>query len=243
VKLTLAEDAPAPLGEWAIGALTWTGGGHVVRSPIAVEPVAVSAPGEVHADASASGSESFEIVLGSLQPLAMSVSGLVGVDPIDDSVTTGEFDINNPVVDADTKRYQVVVPAGTQAARFSLDSADDTADLDLFVYLNGEFVDLSASGAADEQVTLLGPAAGTYDVYVNGFTTPGGSTSYGLANFVLAPVDANNLTVSPNPVPPPANLGDPSTVTASWTGLNPALRYFGAITYSGSDAITFVSIG
>ena len=243
VRFTLSSDDPAPLGEWAIGALTWTGGGHAVRSPIAVEPVAVSAPDEVHGDASASGSEDFDIVLGSLQPLAMSVSGLVGVDPIDDSVTSGEFDINNPVADADTKTYKVVVPAGTKAARFSLDAADDTADLDLFVYLNGAFVDLSASGAADEQVTLLAPAAGTYDVFVNGFTTPGGSTSYGLANFVLPPVDAGNLTLSPNPVPPPATLGDTSTVTATWSGLNPALRYFGAINYAGSDVITFVSVG
>ena len=39
------------------------------------------------------------------------------------------------------------------------DAADDTADLDLFVYRDGELVDLSASGAADEQVTMLAPAA------------------------------------------------------------------------------------
>jgi subtilisin family serine protease len=243
VQFTLAEDDPAPLGNWAIGALTWVGGGHVVRSPIALEPVAVSAPSEVHADASASGSEEFDIVLGSLEPLALSVSGLVGVDPIDDSVTTGAFDINNPVVDADTKLYQVTVPADTKAARFSLDSVDDTADLDLFVYLDGDFVDLSASGAADEQVTLLNPAEGTYDVYVNGFATPGGSTAYGLANFVVPPTDAGNLTLSPNPVPPQATLGEPSTVTATWAGLDPALRYFGVISYAGADTVTFFSIG
>ena len=214
VQFVLAEEAPAPIGAWAIGSLTWTDGSHVVRSPVAVEPVAVSAPDEVHADASASGSEDFDITLGSNEPLAISVSGLVGVTPIADSVTVGEFDINNPVVDADTKKYTVNVPVGTKAARFSLDSGDDTADLDLFVYKDGEFVDLSASGAADEQVTLDNPADGDYDVYVNGFTTPGGSTSYGLANFVVGPADAGNLTLSPNPVPPPATLGDPSTVTA-----------------------------
>ena len=186
VKFTLAAVDPAPIGDWAFGSLTWNGGGHAVRSPIALEPVAVSAPTEVHGDASASGSKTFQIVQGSMAPLAMSVSGLVGVTPIADSVTTGEFDINAPVADADTKLYHVVVPAGTKAARFSLDSVDDTADLDLFVYSGGDFVDLSASGAADEQVTLLDPAAGTYDVYVNGFATPGGSTAYGLANFVVA---------------------------------------------------------
>lgn len=243
VTFTLEDATIAPLGEWAIGTLVWSGGGHTVRSPIAVEPVAVSAPTEVHGEASATGSESFDVVLGSEQPLTMSVAGLVGVAPTVDTVTTGEFDINDPAADADTKHYQVVVAAGTAAARFSLDAHDDTADLDLFLYLDGEFLDLSASGAADEQLTLLAPAAGTYDVYVNGFSTPGGSTTYGLANFVVAPTDAGNLTLSPNPVPPPANLGEPSTVTATWAGLDPTHRYFGVVSYAGADVVTFVSIG
>ncbi len=158
VKFTLAAVNPAPIGDWAFGSLTWNGGGHAVRSPIALEPVAVSAPTEVHGDASASGSKTFQIVQGSMTPLAMSVSGLVGVTPIADTVVSGAFDINAPVADADTKVYHVVVAAGTKAARFSLDSVDDTADLDLFVYSGGDFVDLSASGAADEEVTLDNPA-------------------------------------------------------------------------------------
>ena len=233
----------APLDEWTAGFLTWTGGGHTVRSTIALQPVVVSAPTEVHVDASASGSEEFDITLGSLQELGLSVAGLVGVTPIADSVSTGEYDIDNPVADGDTKHYEVDVPAGTKAARFSLDSADDTADLDLFVYLDGDLVDLSASGAADEQVTLLDPAEGTYDVFVNGFTTPGGSTSYGLANFVVPDADAGNLTLSPNPVPPPAQLGDASTVTATWSGLDPAKRWFGVISYDGSSSVTWFSVG
>ncbi len=234
----------APLGEWAIGSLTWSDGDHNVRSPIAVEPVAVSAPAEVHGDASPSGSEAFDITLGALQPLDLSVDGLLGVEPTQDSVTTGEFDINDPVADADTKHYPVDVPeSGAVAARFSLDSGDDTADLDLFVYKDGELVDLSASGAADEQVTLRDPEPGTYDVFVNGFTTPGGSTSYGLANWVLVPGDLGNLTLSPDPVPPPAALGEPSTVTAAWSGLDTTQRYFGVISYAGSDVVTYFSVG
>ena len=35
----------------------------------------------------------------------------------------------------------------------------------------------------------------------------------------------------------------PSTVTATWTGLDTTKRYFGVISYAGSDVITFVSIG
>ena len=233
----------APLGDWAIGSLTWTGGGKTVRSPIAVEPVAVSAPTEVHGDASVSGSESFDIVLGSSAPLALDVHGMAAVTPTVDSVTTGTFDETNPIVDADTKKYSVVVPEGSPAVRFSLDSADDTADLDVWVYKGGELVDLSASGAADEQVTMLAPDAGTYDVYVNGFTTPGGSTTYALSNFVVPSANLGNVTLSPNPVPPPSTLGQPSTVTASWTGLDVTKRYFGVISYAGSEVVTYVSVG
>jgi len=243
VTFSLSADAPAPLGDWAIGSLTWTGAGHTVRSPIALQPVAVAAPTEVHVDASASGSEDFEIVPGSLEPLDLSVSGLVGVTPIADSVTTGAFDIDNPVADADTKLYPVTVPVDTAAARFSLDSDDDTADLDLFVYLDGDLVGFSASGAADEQVTLQSPADGTYDVYVNGFATPGGSTAYHLANFVVPPTDAGNLTLTPDPVPPPVTLGDSATVTATWTGLDPAQRWLGVIGYGTSDVVTYFSLG
>lgn len=231
----------APMGEWAIGSLTWTGAGHVVRSPVALQPVTVSAPSEVHADASASGSADFEVIPGFTGELESSVHGLAGVTPIADSVTTGPFDIDNPTPDADTKLYEVTVPAGAKAARFSLDADDDTSDLDLFVYLDGTFVDLSASGAADEQVTLLAPEAGTYDVYVNGFATPGGSTSYGLANFVVEEGSAGNATVTPSPAP--ATLGEPLTLTASWSGLDPAKRWLGVISYAGSDEVTLLSVG
>ena len=86
--------------------------------------------------------------------LATTISGLVGVTPIADSVTIGDFDITAPVVDADTHVYHVAVAAGTRAARFSLDAVDNGADLDLFVYKGGTLVALSASGAADEGILI-----------------------------------------------------------------------------------------
>jgi subtilisin family serine protease len=231
----------AAFDEWAIGSLTWSDGTHHVRSPIAVRAVGVAAPPEVHGDASASGSEDFDVTPGFTGDLESTVSGLVGVTPVADSVSTGAYDIDDPVADADTKVYHVDVPAGTRAARFSLDSADDTADLDLYVYLDGEFVDLSASGSADEEVTLLDPDEGTYDVYVNGFTTPGGSTSYGISNFVVPPASVGNASVSPNPAA--VTVGEPLTLTANWTGLDPAKRWFGVINYAGTTSFTYFSVG
>jgi hypothetical protein len=233
--------ADAPLGEWASGHLTWTDGSHDVRSPIALQPVAVSAPTEVHGTG-ASGSASYDIVQGALEPLDLSISGITAATSVADSVATGAFDIDNPAADADTKHYEVTVPAGTAALRLSLDSADNTADLDLFVYQDGTLVDLSASGSADEQTTAVDPEAATYDVYVNGFSTPGGSTSYNLYTFIVPSADAGNTTLSPNPVPAPAALGDPAEVTATWSGLDAATRYLGVIHYAGSDVVTLLSV-
>ncbi|MBO9524195.1 MAG: S8 family serine peptidase [Nocardioidaceae bacterium] len=238
--VTFTRDGAA-FDTWAIGSLTWTGGGHAVRSPIALRAVPIAAPAEVHADASAAGSQDFSVTPGFTGPLSTTVSGLVGVTPTADSVATGPFDTTNPVAGVGTNVYHVTVPAGTRAARFSLDAGDDTADLDLFVYSGGNLVDLSASGSADEQVTLANPDAGTYDVYVNGFSTPGGSTSYGLANFVVDAASAGNASVSPNPAA--AVQGTPTTLTASWTGLDPAKRWFGVINYTGTPSFTYLSVG
>jgi subtilisin family serine protease len=235
------ERTDAALGEWTTGALTWSDGTHDVRAPIAVRPVAVSAPTEIHGDASAAGSIDFSVTPGFTGNLATTVSGLVGVTPVTDSVTTGAFDIDNPVADADTKVYHVTVPAGTSVARFSEDSSDNTADLDLFVYKGGQLVDLSASGSADEQVTLFDPAAGTYDVYVNGFATPGGSTTYAISNFVVPSADAGNAAVTPNPAP--VTGGVPVTLTASWSGLDASKRWLGVISYVGTDSTTLLSVG
>lgn len=223
------------------GALTWTDGAHVVRSPIALRPVGVAAPHEVHVDASAAGSQEYDVTPGFTGNLSTSVSGLTGVTPTTDAVATSPFDVDDPTVDAGTKVYQVDVPAGTRAARFSLDANDDTADLDLFVYVDGELVALSASGAADEEVTMPDPPEGTYDVYVNGFSTPGGTTGYGLANFVVDAAPAGNASVTPDPAP--VTQGVDVTLTASWTGLDPAKRYFGVIDYAGTTSFTYLSVG
>jgi len=231
----------AAFNEWSIGSLTWSNTEHNVRIPIALRPVEVAAPAEVHGDASASGSQEFSVTPGFTGPLANTVSGLVGVTPVADSVATGPFDNTAPVAGAGTKVYHVDVPAGTRVARFSLDSDDDTADLDLYAYQGGTLVDLSASGSADEQVTMIDPAAGTYDIYVNGFSTPGGTTAYHLANFVVGSGDAGNAGVTPNPAS--VVQGVPVTLTASWSGLDPAKRWLGVINYTGTSAATLFSVG
>jgi fibronectin type III domain protein len=223
---------------YAKGSLTWTDGTHDVRSPIALRPVGVAAPAEVHADISADGSKSFSVTPGFTGDLSNTIDGLVGVTPTADSVAIGAFDATNPTVDADTKEYDVVVPAGTVAARFSLDAVNNSDDLDLYVYRNGARVGTSASGAADEQVTLMNPAAGTYKVYVNGFAGVG---TYLISNFVLPAGDAANASVTPNPAS--VTQGVPTTLNANWSGLDTSKRWFGVIHYTGTSSFTLFSVG
>ena len=237
----------AALNAWAKGRLVWSGGGSPVikvRSPIALRPVAIQAPEEVHGEASASGSEPYDVTPGFSGTLTSTVSGLVGVTPTADSVVAGPFDVANPTPGPATKKYSVVIPAGTTAARFSLDSVDDADDLDLFVYQGTTLVGVSASGSADEEVTFIGglPAT-TLDVYVNGFgTTPAASAApYLLSNFVVPSASLGNATVTPSPTP--VTTGTPVSLSANWTGLDPAKRYFGVISYSGADDVTVFSVG
>ncbi len=154
-------------------------------------------------------------------------------------VATGPFDPADPVADADTDLYSVAVPAGTVLARFSVNATSDADDLDLFVYLDDELVDLSATGAADEEVTIVAPAEGTYEVYVNGFSASSGG-AYTISNFVVGDADLPNSSVTTGV---PVTVGVPVTLTASWTGLDPAQRWLGLITYEGADAVTVFSVG
>ena len=135
-------------------------------------------------------------------------------------------------------------PAGSKAARFTLDAADNTADFDLWVYVAGStsvagLVDLSATGSADEQVTLIGDdfANTTYDIYVAGFAVPG-SGAFNLTNYVVG-APTGNLTV---PASTPVTQGTPVNVPVSWdvTGTG-AGKYLGIVFYD-ANTYTLISV-
>lgn len=235
-KVTLTRTT-AQLGMYTSGFLTWNGGRTTARSPVVVRPVALSAPEEV-SGSGAEGSVPVEITPGFTGQLAVTTGGLAAGDVTEDSVATG----------AD-RRYVVAVPEGTSLARFDTDSADDGADLDLVVYrLNAAgqpvaVVGVSATEAADERVDLLAPAAGNYLVQVIGYAAAaGGSTTvFTQTNYLVTPATTlGSLTVTPNPVP--VQIGRPTTLTVSWSGLDEDTPYLGWLGYEGTDATTIVSI-
>ena len=98
------------------------------------------------------------------------------------SARRGVFTIANH----ELQHYTTTIPAGTTSFRATIGNpSDPAADLDLFVYRCSDatcttrtHVGQAADGDSEESVTLTNPIAATYQVDVDGFSVPAGSTTY-----------------------------------------------------------------
>ena len=203
----------ANLNAYTGGYLTWTDGTHNVRIPVVAKPVALAAPTQV--------SGSYPVTFGYNGAFTATARGLVPALTFDSHVNTDE-----------AVTFDVVVPAGTTYARFSLFDATTTAgsDLDLVVYRGSVQVGSSGGGTSAEEVNLVNPTAATYTVEVDGFATANPS-SFTLFAWVLGSADAGNLTVS---APAQAAVGQTGTINLTFTGLTPGTKYLGSIVYGGA---------
>ena len=225
----------APIDVWQFGSLTWNDGLHSVRSPIAVRPTALAAPGEVLGTGT-DGSLSFDITFGYNGAYTAGAHGLVPADMQPGNV------VDDPANDINTALgtgvgitwHEVHVPAGATYARFSLfdDYTDGEDDLDLYVWHpNWSFAGGSGSGTSAEEVNVLFPMEGTYFVAVHGWQTDGPDSNYTLFGWAFGP-DAGNMTIT---APTAATLGATASVTVDWAGLNADTKYLGAVSHN--DAI------
>jgi Subtilase family/PA domain len=233
----------APLGRWATGFLRLDGPTSL-RLPIAVRSVPVKAPSEVSGTA-VTGAVDIPVTAGFTGNLNVGVSGLAKAQ----SFTGSSSNISNSPEDA--QFFCVQVGAGSTTARFSLDAANDAADMDLFVYSAADaacesltdVVGVSATAAADESVTLDAPAPGSYLVEVDPFApAPGEPTlNWRLDFFDVRPTNqVGGFQAVPNPVPVVQN--QPTTFQAQWAGLEPGARYLGALEYEGALSPTYVTV-
>ena len=224
----------APFDTAAKGTLTWTGAGTTVRSPIAVTPKAVAAPALV-AGSGVTGSKAFSVTPGVTGSFPVTASGLA----VNQS-SEGVLNVGQSIQKAFT------VGADAKVARFALDSANDSADLDLAVYRivgsSASLVGTSASGAADEQVTLVAPAAGTYVALLQGYANaPGTSNSPFVFDFAAVTPSSTAGGFAVSPANPTTTAGRPITLTASWSGLSADASYLGWIEYvDGSGTVVTV---
>ncbi|WP_151524662.1 cell wall-binding repeat-containing protein [Serinicoccus kebangsaanensis] len=231
----------APLNEWTFGALTWTGAGAAVRSPLAIQPVAIGAPDEIVVEG-AEGSESMEVTPGFTGNLSSLPHGLVPADSTDVEVTSdgpsGGAGIADLIV-------PITVPEGTTAVRVEVWEDEWTpTPLDLDLYLAdgaGNVLEQSAAGGSDEAVTVTAPEPGDYLVAIDYWDGAAGATASGPLNVYMPSADEGNLTVTPSPTP--VTAGVPLTLTATWSGLEAATRYLGAIGYSdGTEELDYTLV-
>jgi subtilisin family serine protease len=123
------------------------------------------------------------------------------------SARRGVFTIANH----ELQHYTTTIPVGTTSFRATIGNpSDPAADLDLFVFRCSDpscttrtEVGRSADGDSEESVTLTNPAAATYQVDVDGFAVPAGSTTYDyvdvFANPALGSVSITDADAQRNP--------------------------------------------
>jgi hypothetical protein len=223
----------ATLNAYTGGQLTWTDGTHIVRSPVVVRPVALSAPASV---SGTGGPISYNVTFGYSGTFTASPRGLVPAVTTAGSVGDDPDDTFTPVAGPGTVGFPVTIAAGTTHARFSLFDANVTppSDLDLYVTNSANaIVGASGSGTSNEQVNLLNPAAGTYTVWVHGFAVTG-TANFTLFSWQLGTASAGNMTVN---APAAAVQGTTGTITLTFTGLAPATKYLGSVAYGGAAGL------
>lgn len=248
----------AALGSYSFGSLTWkefpgtTGPlgkrDHVVRSPIAVRPVALSVAKAV-SGSGASGSISVTARAGYTGTLTAAPHGLVAstVTPLHVDGTEPNFNTGAPAVGPGVAKTTVTVPAGSRRAQFSTFESDYLmgTDIDLFVFEAGtsNLVGFSAGGTSSETVSLT--AAGSYDIYTVAFALPPGTSSVDIQHnhWVVPEAAAGNLTATP--ASQAVTLGSTANVTIGWSGLAAGVRYLGVVSYgdgTGDIGQTVVAI-
>ncbi|WP_144876435.1 S8 family serine peptidase [Microbacterium sp. 1.5R] len=242
------ENDSAPVEQWATGSLTWTSKKNTVRSPIAVFPVTADAPAEV-SGTGVDGSTTVEITPGVDGELALGLSGLTPFTLLEDPEGRVDGHSGDEASGDENKdvSWIVDVPEGTTLARFDLDSSDDTgSDLDLTVYRVVSPDDLqyyerwqSATGSADEQVTVVAPTAGTYLVVANVYATSAPMT-WDMTYAAVQPEGDGSFTANPNPIS--AVRGEKTSYDLSWTGLTAGTRYLGLVQYGDSAVRTVVTV-
>ncbi len=228
----------ALFGSRRAGSLIWSDGTHSVRSPIIVSAAAVAAPAQINGSGP-SGSTSWNIKTGWAGPLVLSERGLIPAATSDRTVMddpTNNFVTATPDANQGFQRHDVVVPAGTTYARWSLfdENTDGADDLDMYVYrVNADstktLVAASGGGTAAEETNLVAPIAATYHVYVHGWQTDGPDAQYTLFGWVLGNTDAGNMSATG---PATATVGGSATINLSWGPLTAGTKYLGSVVYS-----------
>ncbi|SDU80484.1 Peptidase inhibitor I9 [Microlunatus sagamiharensis] len=232
VALTFRRTSAA-LGKYAFGAVTIKSSKASARLPVALQPALVGAPDEVSGTGT-SGSATIRLTAGESGSFATTTAGLVPATTQRDEVAKG----------GQPDQFGVTVAEGTTLARFAVDADSAESDIDLYVFRVEDgaatLVGQSATGSGDEEVTLVGPEAGSYVVQVLPYADPAGASSspYTFSRWLVAGA-VGNLTV--DPASTTVTAAEPFTLTASWKDLAADQRFLGWVGYP-DGSVTVVSV-
>ena len=230
------ENKSAALGKFAMGSLSWEGAGKTVTSPIAVRPQSVVAAKDVFLSTeSGTGSGDISVVSGTNSPVNMTLDGLSKADSSAVELVPGPFAGR---ADASTFVKTVNVPAGAPLAKFSVISSDPASDFDMWV-VTPQGVEQVATSSSSETLSIANPVAGSYTIYANLYSSPGGKATKASVDAAVLGANENNATITPNPLVLPN--GETGKITLNWTGLKPG-SYIGRITFAGASEPTFVTV-
>jgi subtilisin family serine protease len=229
----------ATLNAYTGGQLTLNGDhGHVVRIPMVIRPVALAAPASVFGTG---GDINYNVKFGYAGSFTASARGLIPATTFAGTVAQDPGQSFSPGGPGTTS-FDVVVPAGTTYARFSLfnEFVSGPDDLDLYVYrcpcspTPGTLVGSSTGGTAAEEVNLLNPTAATYRVWIHGFAVNPSPANFTLFTWVLDSSAAGNMSVT---APTTATIGGTGNILLQFSSLNPGTKYLGSVAYSGSSGL------
>ena len=260
-------DRGALRDEWTFGELAWTNDTHRIASPIAIRPVTLRAAAEIFLRGR-QGVSTLPVAFGyggvygatvhGLRQPTLDINGEVPTGFVDDD-PTNTFDpaqisgITCPSTIRGIAAHCITVPANQLYLRIALfdELTDGADDLDLYLFrcagIQCSQLAESDGVTSDEQIDFFRPAAGSYIVVVHGFETDevagGPGANYSLFTWAFgANDDVGNLTVTA-----PVNVanGDRVEFDLAWSGLEPASRYFGAISHTtpaGLYGLTLVNV-
>ncbi|MFC0624055.1 S8 family peptidase [Kribbella deserti] len=242
VSFTAKPDAD--MNAYAFGSLTWSdGAGHSVRSPLVIRPVMITAPAAVVGTGTA-GSLQYSVKTGYAGNFAVSPQGLVAATTEPRRVAddrTDNFNPDTPDANQGIQVHEFAVPSSTPLLRVQLfdEFTDGNDDIDLYLYRAGADGKLTLLGSSltatsAELIDVAEPAAGTYRVYAHGFATDGPDASYTLFRWLVPSSPAGNLAASSSTTT--ATVGGTANITVAWTGLTPATKYLGRISYSDTNS-------
>ncbi|MGZ8288685.1 MAG: S8 family serine peptidase [Telluria sp.] len=227
---------------WNFGALTWTDGTRVVRSPVnARSGKQVTAPALVKSD-KAGAIRMMSVATGFTGKMNTIFGGLKEVVRTPYSLAqsvAGTVDTNAQIKAAcndgatGTMTVPVTIPAGTLVAAFETFDRDTASqggdDLDLAL-LNGagNLVAVALHAGSNEAMILPAPAAGNYKVCVINYAAKNDvSTDFHLSTAVVTGTDrGGNFKAM---VPTKVYAGSSASVGVSWSGLPAGKRFFGGV--------------